>query len=35
VNFGKRLQQKDEFFAGGFFVVDDDSVDGHERIFLV
>jgi len=30
-DFGEGFQEESEFFAGGFFVVDDDGVDGHWR----
>jgi len=28
-DFGEGFEEEGEFFAGGFFVVDDDGVDGH------
>ena len=28
-DFGKGFEKEGEFFAGGFFIVDDDGVDGH------
>jgi len=29
LDFGERLEEEGEFFAGGFFVVNDDGGDGH------
>ena len=34
MDFGESFQEKGQFFAGGFFVVDDDGVDGHGTVKL-
>ncbi len=35
IDFGKGFEKEGEFFTSGFFVVDDDGVDGHGEFEVI